>query len=303
MIEKRCLQENELEAWFSHCQSIFQLEDPLYFQKHYRLDPAADATLIFVALHEGEIVSSVRVFDRTVWIRGQAVHCGGVGEVSTQPAFQRQGLASALLQMALDEMVRRHMQVSILFGKRPFYRHMGWHPVPVAKRKADVRQLPLLKTEQVTIRPFHIQDLLILQGIYDLYAGRFDGAILRSEAYWQQWVLGQWHMPYVLLQEDRPAAYCCANTSGKDGVLHVCELCAVPQAERLLPHLVASIAHLHACETIFFSMSFLPGLSGEKTDTGSMMIRINDPQFFAGSTASFVETFMQNPGMFAVDRF
>jgi len=67
----RGLSEDEISTWANFCASCFSYKPdpplPSYFERHYYNDPRRDSTLIRVAVNaDGEIVSSVRVFRRTV---------------------------------------------------------------------------------------------------------------------------------------------------------------------------------------------------------------------------------------------
>lgn len=303
MIEIRALRPNEIDAWVQHCQGVFQLEDTDYFQRHYTLDPYVDCSLIFIVVHDGEIVSTVRVFDRKVWISGRSVHIGGIGEVSTKIAYRGQGYAGALLNVAIEAMQKRDMPVSVLFGNKPLYEKMGWRFAP---RRYTITQRAILPeiSMEVTIRPYQPTDLPYLMGIYDFFAGRLDGAVIRSEAYWRRWIVNQWQTPAVFLLGDRPFAYCCTSKSSMDDMLCIDELCASPDGEMHLPSFVKAMMLANGSEKARFHTSFMPHIAGEDaTVTNAMMVRINDCTFFDGVAEDFVATSMRNAGMFSVDMF
>lgn len=303
MIEKRTLRPDELEAWYTHCHDVFQIDDRAYFQKHFTLDPDADCSLIFVVVVDGEIVSTVRVFDRTVWISGRAVRMGGIGEVSTKAAHRRQGYAGEMLGMAIDAMRDRHMPVSILFGDRPLYARMGWRFIPVHRTITPASALPDL-TGDAVIRSYQQSDLPLLMGMYDFYAGRLDGAVIRSEAYWHTWIAGQWKEPAVLTLNDRPVAYCCAEKREKDAMLLVEELCAAPQGEAYLPGMLKALSKGLACDSVRFLTPLLPKIAGEDaTNAHGMMVRVNDASCLGDVWGDDTAPFMPNAGMFGVDMF
>lgn len=296
----RTLRPDELPKWFDHCQSVFALPDTGYFRRHYESDPTADCSLVFVAMDGEEIASTVRVFDREIWISGLRMHMGGIGEVSTKPAYRRQGLVGNLLQIALDAMAARGMIVSILFGSEPLYQRMGWIPCAADRLqfRADAFSLPAAGHE---IRSFQSGDLPLLMGMYDLYAGRLDGGVIRSQAYWQQWILPQWTPPQVLISDGLPVAYACVDRD-EASRLRVTELCAAPQAEALLPGFLCACAQREEANAIDLFRALLPDVPGTIQPDSAYMIRLNTPTDQWANTGALISA-MDNPGMFSIDHF
>ena len=69
-------------------------------------DPWPDLTAIFVAVDnsdegKGKIVSTVKVYQRELFLNGRIVRVGGIGEVSTSAQYQKRGLASRLLEVRI----------------------------------------------------------------------------------------------------------------------------------------------------------------------------------------------------------
>lgn len=299
MIEFRTLRERELDAWYAHCDSVFH-EEPGYFRKHFEWDPFRDNSLIFVAVDGGKIVSTVRVFDRIVWIAGRAVKMGGIGEVSTKPEYREKGYAGTLLGMAIEAMRERRMPVSILFGDHPMYQRKSWQFYPVIFKRVTRALLPGLP-EGARVRPFQPEDLPFIMGIYDLYAGRLDGAVQRSQAYWKQWVLPQWCHPIVLLSEDRPVAYCCLSRDRQQNVLRIEELNATPQGEELLPGFLRAAAN-ESFDEINVYARLIPRIDGHEFVGYRMMIRAND-EYIEDWIGERQTPWIRHAGMFAVDMF
>lgn len=302
MITYRTLKPSELESWYAHCHSVFTEDAPGYFKGHYEMDPHAETDMIFVAVDGMEIAATVRVFCRTVWLHGRAVAMGGIGEVSTKAAYRRQGLAGNLLRMAIAQMEARGMPVSILYGNQPLYERLGWRFCPVRFSQVEAETLPSLP-EDAGVRAYAPEDLAALMGMYDLFAGRLDGAVLRNEAYWRRWVLAQWTEPAVLLLKGRPAAYCCARPSKDGGLFHAEEICAAPQAEALLPGFLRTLAEADGCARIRFRTPLCPSIHGiQNDDPHGMMVRLNLPLEGTADSDALAAS-MQHAGMFRVDHF
>lgn len=298
MIEFRTLSESELPAWYEHCQGIFH-ETEGYFQDHFEMDPTGDLSLIFVAMDGDAIAATMRVFDRMIWLQGRAVRMGGIGEVCTKPQYRGQGLAGRLLEMSTLAMERRAMPVSILFGNRPLYAGHGyrfcaaeWTVAPVASELS----------EGCTLRPYADADLAYLIGLYDLHAGRLNGAIIRSGDYWQRWVLPQWKNPLVVEREGRPVAY--FTSAIEEGRYCVDELCAAPESEEVAACSICFAAATAGFAKVRVRSALLPELCGERSaEDDAMMVRLMLPLEGIADSEALVRAMGPNAGMFRVDGF
>ena len=78
----------------------------------------------------------MRVYIRRMWINGQEVTEGGIGEVATHPAYRGRGLASQLMQDSEQWMRTHGIAISSLHASlgpvAAFYRKIGWRPVPIS---------------------------------------------------------------------------------------------------------------------------------------------------------------------------
>jgi len=82
---------------------------------------------------DGAILSHVGIVERTGTVDGRPVNLGGIGAVATIPGKQKQGLASAAMQMAAGFM---QDSLKVDFGlllcsqeTAYFYRKLGWQEV------------------------------------------------------------------------------------------------------------------------------------------------------------------------------
>ena len=87
-MEFRRLRPEELEDWFTHLVSVFALGSSKggreYFLRHWENDPWKNLEDIFVAVEAGQILSTVRIMPRRIFLAGEEVTMGGIGEVSTK---------------------------------------------------------------------------------------------------------------------------------------------------------------------------------------------------------------------------
>ena len=187
-MEFRALRPEELEAWLDHVTSVFT-GGRQYFSNHWHNDPWRDAEGIRVAVDKGTIVSTVRVFIRKIFLHGEPITVGGIGEVSTRPEYRRRGIATQLLKDSIQFMEFRDIVVSVLFGSRRIYSIEGWEKVP---RYYARQSFNAEKQSEWEVRPANFDDeveVKRLSDLYDGYARKFNGTVVRDDlAYWTKWV-------------------------------------------------------------------------------------------------------------------
>lgn len=187
-MEFRALNAEELETWLDHVTSVFS-GGRRYFSNHWHNDPWRDPEGIRIAIDAGKIVSTVRVFIRKMYLHGEPVTVGGIGEVSTRSEYRRRGLATRLLKDAIGFMESRNIVTSSLHGSQRIYSIEGWEKVPRYYAKQ-----PIAAKKQVgwDVRPANFDDHAEVERIaalYDAYARKFNGTFVRDDmAYWTKWV-------------------------------------------------------------------------------------------------------------------
>lgn len=218
--------EADLESWCQHCAASFaeRKKPPLasYFRRHWASDPNATAEGIRCATIDGgrAIVSSVRVFVRRIrtGVREESAAMGGIGEVGTQPAWQRRGLSRRLMADSIDWMKSQEIQLSVLHGAphmQQFYGSMGYVSMPVFYAAVPVSPHKLAEDESLAIcaiEPGDFDQVCSLHNEYCTNAG-FAGPVIRSREYWHRWVSQE--LPdgkFVALGQDgRVLAYAAFN--------------------------------------------------------------------------------------------
>lgn len=304
-MEYRTMHPQELVAWSEHCGGVFTSDTSAYFLGHYQMDPDADPSLVFVAMDGDTIASTVRVFRRRIWLRGRVYTMGGIGEVSTKVAYRRQGLAAELLQMSIAAMEAHEMPVSILFGNQRIYEKAGWRFCPIKRTLLDIAALPEAMPAGMSLRAFAPDDLPFVMGVYDLYEGRMNGAIVRDETYWRQWVLPQWQEAYIWAIDGQSVGYCCVEKDKAAPLLYIAEMALTPQGEDSLPAMLAAVATAKECTAIRINNALLPYTmpGAQETAPGSMMVRLNLPVEGVYDSDALVGLMQGNAGMCWVDSF
>lgn len=195
----RGLTSDEIEPWADFCASVFAYKatppPASYFQRHFDNDPTRDASLIRVMLYEGKVVSSCRIFQRQVSSFQGGVFAGGIGEVCTDKDHRKRGLSKLLLQNAIQIMVSRGMKLTLLHAApefRPVYEKGGgyqcvtsqWSVVTLVRSNLKEAVIPYM----TRLAKFP-QDTARLQEIHQQYSERrFDGCIIRSQDYWNEYI-------------------------------------------------------------------------------------------------------------------
>lgn len=288
-MEFRALQSEEMDAWFDHVATVFTVGRQ-YFMNHWYNDPRQDLEGIRVAVDKGKIVSTVRVFIRQMYLHGEPVSAGGIGEVSTLPEYRRRGLATRLLQDAIRFMEARGIVMSALGGSQRIYSVEGWEKIP----RYFARVLMSAKSDDA----FHIRpvdfgsatELEQLACLHDAYSRRFNGAFVRDHPrYWRDWVRTESPKTWVAEQDGIIKSY--ISNSNNDNRLQVREFVASTdlftqdRGERvfnaLIGHAIEEVG-ADACE-VMYPAPIADGFSAQTIEQyGSTMYRAILPSQLPG---------------------
>ncbi|MCS7220304.1 MAG: GNAT family N-acetyltransferase [Anaerolineae bacterium] len=246
-MEIRSLRPDELESWFDHCALAFEgQENRQYFVNHWQNDPWRSLETIFVALDGGCIVSTVRIFLRKIYLRGEMVLAGCLGEVCTHPAYRGRGLATRLIEHSVTWMHDHDIVISALSTGEigSFYTRLGWQSVPVfwgaahiqagSDHRFDFRLLDLDSEE----------DLVIASRLHAAFGRRCNGVFVRDHPdYWRRWVREEAGTLWLATQGGEPLAYMAVREHW--GRMAVMEYGCLPDsrglAEALLRHAIAQL--------------------------------------------------------------
>lgn len=215
----RGLCEDEVQRWSEFCASVFSYKSnpppSEYFYRHYANDPTTkvpgSSRLIRVALFEGRIVASCRVFLKDISTGASneneltTLKSGGIGEVCTDVKHRRRGLSKKLLENAIAIMEERSdVQISSLHAAPtffPLYELLGYSAPPASNpsggnRWSTVdfcwnpgrRQTTNDSESRIRLAEFP-RDTEILQNLHSKYSEeRLAGCILRSKEYWNDYL-------------------------------------------------------------------------------------------------------------------
>ncbi len=244
----RALKHEEMDAWFDHCVYSFNKgeydnEYRQLFVNHWKYDPWRDLDSILVAAEDKEILSTVRVFHRDVYLLGEKVSMGGIGEVCTKFYYRGKGLSTVLLKRAIQLMEKHKIKISMLStGIFSFYARLGWKENTLFIKNADLTDKGRLSSN---IRPLNIEkDCEQMIKIYKEYSGKLNGSVVRdNEFYWKNWA--QERDVVRLIWEDdtgRISAYLFGTE--KDNVLNIQEFGALKGYEDVFDRMVSHLCVL-----------------------------------------------------------
>ncbi|MDE0085933.1 MAG: GNAT family N-acetyltransferase [Candidatus Poribacteria bacterium] len=286
-MEFRALYPDELEAWLDHVTHVFSASRQ-YFSNHWHNDPWKDVEGIRVAVDDGKIVSTVRVFIRKMYFHGESISVGGIGEVSTRPEYRTRGLATQLLKDSIQFMENRQIAISMLHGSQRIYSVEGWESVPryYAKKTFIGR-----KQREWNIRPVNFEDsneVAQFASLYDSYSRKFNGTFVRDDAaYWTDWVQTESPQAWVAERDGVIDGY--VSVRGRNGELGVKEFVA---SEELFAENEATdffeavlsdvIAQMDAKELeVEYPAPIADGFNAPKVEAhGSTMYRVILPDLF-----------------------
>ncbi|MDE0017483.1 MAG: GNAT family N-acetyltransferase [Candidatus Poribacteria bacterium] len=301
-MEFRALYPDELEKWLEHVTHVFS-GGRQYFFNHWHNDPWRDPEGIRIAVDNGTIVSTVRVFIRKMFLHGAPVTVGGIGEVSTHPEYRRRGLATQLLKDSIRFMESRDIVMSSLHGSQRIYSIEGWEKVP----RYYARQ-PITAKKQVAweVRPANFDDTAEVKriaAIYDTYARKFNGTFVRNDmAYWTEWVRTESPSAWVAERNGNIEGY--VSVVRREDQLNVEEfivsdaIFAEDRGQGLFEDLLSNvIAQLDAESLeVIYPAPIADGFNAPTIEErGSAMYRINQPDALSNASDSIPNLLHNQP--------
>lgn len=286
-MEFRSLAPEEFDAWLDHVAHVFSASRQ-YFSNHWYNDPWKDFEGIRVALDAGKIVSTLRVFIRKMYLHGQPISVGGIGEVSTRHEYRKRGLATQLLKDSIQFMEDRNIAISMLHGNQRIYSSEGWESVP---RYYAKKTLFAVKQQDWKVRLVNFKDadeVSQLAALYHTYSQKFNGTFVRDDMkYWTDWVQAESPSLWVAQRHNRIDGY--VSIRKRNGALGVKEFAvsedlftengATDFFEVMLSDVIAQIGE--AKFEVAYPAPIADGFNAPKVEAyGSTMYRVIQPEAF-----------------------
>ncbi|MBB3110660.1 putative acetyltransferase [Paenibacillus phyllosphaerae] len=139
------------------------------------------------AFVEDKLAAKLTILPFELYLYGRKLRMGGLASVSTWPEERRQGYVKELLQHSLAVMKEAGQTVSCLAPfSFPFYRKYGWELyVEYKKYTIETAQLPPRAAYEGRVERTD-GDLSQLAPVYEAYAARYNGTLIRDEAWWTE---------------------------------------------------------------------------------------------------------------------
>lgn len=143
---------------------------------------AEDRGRLRLVLRDGTLdACSLTIDPLRLRIDGADVRVDGVGNVETHPERRRRGLATALVEHAIERMRSGGAVASLLYGIDDYYDRFGWRSC------GDERwvRIPLDRppresvASDVDVRPMRVDDMAAVVASYDAATAAVDGALAR----------------------------------------------------------------------------------------------------------------------------
>ena len=186
-MEIRGIRESELAEMIDLQCRVFRPDGHERYWQYVRTDPSYRYDQSRIVVVNGQIVSTLRVWEREMRIGSIAVPMGGIGGVGTHPDHQGAGYATALMKDTIAYMRTVGYDVGVLFSAIPcaFYRKLGWASTPLAGFRVTRRRNIGLEETEWRVESFDEgRDLEPAIALYDSYNAEQSGSLVRVRSYW-----------------------------------------------------------------------------------------------------------------------
>ena len=187
-MEIRGIRESEIEEMIDLQCQVFRPDGHERYSQYVRTDPSYRYDQSRIVVVNGQIVSTLRVWEREMRIGSIAVPMGGIGGVGTHPDHQGVGYATALMKDTIAYMRTVGYDVGVLFSAIPcaFYRKLGWASVPLGGFRVIRRQNIGLEETEWSVGAFdERRDLEDCIALYDKNNAQQSGSLVRVRSYWE----------------------------------------------------------------------------------------------------------------------
>jgi predicted acetyltransferase len=192
---------------------------------------------------EDRLAAKLTILELETWVNGKAFEMGGIAAVATWPEYRRQGMVGQLLSRALQTMKESGQTLSFLAPFAfAFYRKYGWEAyIEYMRYEIASHQLPKPEVAAGSKLRRIEAESAVLNPIYEAYAKRFNGMLVRTEDWWSKRVFKRKHgiVTLYLNTAGEPEGYIIYQV--KEKVLTVHELIALTEdANRGLWRLISN---------------------------------------------------------------
>ncbi|MDP6599156.1 MAG: GNAT family N-acetyltransferase [Candidatus Poribacteria bacterium] len=184
----RSVRPDEIERVIDLQCLAFQSDGRDRYRQYIEGDSSYHYQLTRVVSVEGQIVATLRIWDRRIQIGATTVPMAGIGGVCTDPEHRGSGYGSALMRDTVRHLSTLGYDLGILFTIIPccFYQRLGWHPLPLSGFKLEVTDTCHPTSTDWQVAPFsEAADLNQVVDLHDRDGGQHSGATVRTRSYWE----------------------------------------------------------------------------------------------------------------------
>ena len=187
-MEIRAVRESELEQTVELSCVAFNPDGHERYWQYIKGDSSYRLSQTRVVVVNDKVVSTLRVWERRMWVGASLVTVGGIGGVCTHPNYRGVGYASALMRDTIDYLRTIGCDLGVLFTIIPeaFYAQLGWTSLPLhgfsVAYNSAARAAASSKWQITDFNPE--TDLDAVAGLYDIANAQQSGTIARTRAYW-----------------------------------------------------------------------------------------------------------------------
>jgi len=161
-----------------------------------------------------------------MYLNGNIVTLGGIGEVSTKEEYRNTGLAKLLLHKIIEYMREKNIIISALGTRNAsiLYEKFGFRSALYCYSIKNVTRNNTMQSRYTVMKleDLHTSEYFkYFSHLYENYAKHFNGTIVRSIEYWKNWFIAETKDIWVILDNNIVLAYLSARV--KDNELYVKE--------------------------------------------------------------------------------
>ncbi len=139
---------------------------------------------------DGRSISRLWIADRQMRIGSCTVKIGGIAGVGTDAQYRKQGLASRVLNAAVELMGREDYDASFLYGIADFYHRFGFVTcMPQHSLELDTRSAERAE-DRLKMRPVHKADYATIARIYNRDSAERTASCTRDVRRWRGFPMG-----------------------------------------------------------------------------------------------------------------
>ncbi|MBV9230915.1 MAG: GNAT family N-acetyltransferase [Chloroflexi bacterium] len=185
IIVRSLVSDTEREQLFQWSDQEFSpspsLNSARRFQQFVTTQPEYRPEIMRGIFLDGKQVGGCIIFERTLRMGTARLVTGCIGDVVTHPEHRKQGIATALMQDAINYALSHKYSLLLLDGIPKFYHRYGYCDVfDLSIHDIDRSAVLAQPSSPYTVRPATIDDAPSLLALYDQHYGPYTGSFVRS---------------------------------------------------------------------------------------------------------------------------